>query len=671
MMDTTSPVTVTLIYWDPAGYVFTPENSVTYPSVLNRFVTDIAKASGTYDIFSVLNQYTDGQGHAVQNQFVAGKPITVTTAFPAANASDGCTPDDAPVYSNGNSNTVCVTDQAVTKELASVEAANKLSANLKNLYVVVLPRRVEECLTTKDIDQGGTCAGAGTNRSTGKPATNQFCGYHSSLSGTVYAVLPYAVVDGRDGLTCGGNAGSLGSLGDVVGNQAPNHNVDADVEVSVLTHEIAEAVTDPYTSSSNTPQSGTTGWMDAQGNEVADECAYNYGDSLQFLGSQGIEYNQVINGDQYFVQSLFSQAEFAVAPFYACALTSQQSVLLDPNGGTGQMAPLVGAGGTTANLPLNTYLRTGYQFGGWNSDGGGRGQNYPDGSSVTVTDQYLYATWVVGPNETVTLDPNGGVGAQVVSTSNYPQALPLNTFTEANRVFAGWSTNPGGGGSTYANGGLFPYTSTETLYAQWTYPPPPPPVNLTYNAGTNMVNLSWTPPTLSDGNSIEGYVLTAGTSQGANTITLVGNPALILGHSFKLTHLMNGSAFWVNVSTVGPGGASAPTSIMVGTNGARVQVLLSLSRSVVASAKVSSVVARMKVQAKNSVDVPVGRIQLAWVVRPQHLKVLCTLTLSQGAASCHFPKIRLPKGRNKIIGVFIGNHYDYASDSAPSFLTAT
>jgi uncharacterized repeat protein (TIGR02543 family) len=51
--------------------------------------------------------------------------------------------------------------------------------------------------------------------------------------------------------------------------------------------------------------------------------------------------------------------------------------------------------------------------------------------------------------------------------SAVPAALTTNAYTRTGYTFAGWSTNSGGGGTTYANDASYPFTASTTLYAQW------------------------------------------------------------------------------------------------------------------------------------------------------------------------------------------------------------
>ena len=167
-----------------------------------------------------------------------------------------------------------------------------------------LPKGVESCFSSLNNAGGGECTISAQGGS--------FCGYHSSFGAsdapTIYADLPYAIEDSPiSGFTCSSDAGELaGSIG--VGNQSPNGNLDADIVLSVTSHEMSEAITDPFLSA----------WFDSTGNEIGDDCAYIYGDSSTFQGAGGAEYNQTIDGDHYFIQEEFSNLEYAANPNDSC-----------------------------------------------------------------------------------------------------------------------------------------------------------------------------------------------------------------------------------------------------------------------------------------------------------------------------------------------------------------
>ena len=70
---------------------------------------------------------------------------------------------------------------------------------------------------------------------------------------------------------------------------------------------------------------------------------------------------------------------------------------------------------------------------------------------------------------TVTFEPNGGVGATMTQAfiSGKEATLNANTFTREGYTFSGWSTNKNGGGTTYTDGQSVTLTADTTLYAQW------------------------------------------------------------------------------------------------------------------------------------------------------------------------------------------------------------
>ena len=80
--------------------------------------------------------------------------------------------------------------------------------------------------------------------------------------------------------------------------------------MSTLSHEINEAVTDPQ-------YNGNTGWYDNTGNEIGDDCSDIFGapqgstDTEDETYAQQSEFNQVINGHDYWTQETFSNATFA------------------------------------------------------------------------------------------------------------------------------------------------------------------------------------------------------------------------------------------------------------------------------------------------------------------------------------------------------------------------
>jgi hypothetical protein len=121
----------------------------------------------------------------------------------------------------------------------------------------------------------------------------------------------------------------LGVAGSVLSRMS-----DADSEISIASHEISETITDPQRS----------GWFDSSGNEVADDCAYIYGDSLSFQGSPGALHNQTINGHGYFIQDEFSNQDFAASKAYSC-IQQEETMAVSPTSGPKKTSVAVSGSG--------------------------------------------------------------------------------------------------------------------------------------------------------------------------------------------------------------------------------------------------------------------------------------------------------------------------------------
>src|SRR5581483_9166410 len=107
----------------------------------------------------------------------------------------------------------------------------------------------------------------------------QYCAWHSSTSSTygnvAYTNLPYMT---DAGASCGANFNGMG----------PNAGITI-----VGGHEMAESITDQFASG---------GWLDAQGEENGDKCAW-------IASGQGASAKvTLVDGTQYPVQSLWSNA---------------------------------------------------------------------------------------------------------------------------------------------------------------------------------------------------------------------------------------------------------------------------------------------------------------------------------------------------------------------------
>jgi hypothetical protein len=271
VMGATGTVTVTPIYWAPSGFSF----PTGYASIVNRYVTDIAADSGkTANTYAILPEYYQQTGTAqskqnIKYQIAAGTAINDTTAYPTG----GCTAEPGA--------TVCISQAQVEAELKSVISTNSLTADINHFYVMLFPAGVDQLFGSSHA-VGGFCGIHGaTQTSAGAPV--------------IYADEPYVVA----GCTSG---------------QYPNNNPGADTQVDTLSHEITEAMTDPgpFRTFSN-GNFRVSAWYDSSGNEIGDECNGNYGPALGSTdpnNAQASQYNQVVNGDKYYTQTIFSNASY-------------------------------------------------------------------------------------------------------------------------------------------------------------------------------------------------------------------------------------------------------------------------------------------------------------------------------------------------------------------------
>jgi hypothetical protein len=262
----TGTITLTAIYWTPAGYSFDSADP-TYRTLINQYITDIAAASGTTkNVYSILPEYyqvANGVTTNIKYKFVAGTPMTDTDAFPATGQ---CTNTAPPAVSPPIVYSACITDAQTQAELKAYTTANSLPADLNHLYLLFFPPNAQTQLGTTNF------------------SLTQFAGYHSHTGTLIYGNEPF-------------DPGFASST--------PNNDPSADSAINTLSHEISEAITDP---------NGGSGWGDtaSPGNEIGDECSTQYGAQLGTVstdyGPQA--YNQVINGHNYYTQNEFSNAAY-------------------------------------------------------------------------------------------------------------------------------------------------------------------------------------------------------------------------------------------------------------------------------------------------------------------------------------------------------------------------
>ena len=164
----------------------------------------------------------------------------------------------------------------------------------------------------------------------------------------------------------------------------------------------------------------------------------------------------------------------------ALAAASTYTVTYNGNGNTGGSVPsdaTAYSSGATVTVKGNTgsLVKTGYAFGGWNTQADGNGTNYAAGSGTfsISANTTLYAKW--NPTYTVTYNGNGNTGGSAPTdatayTSGATVTVKDNTgsLVKSGWTFAGWNTNATGTGTNRAAGSTFSISANTTLYAKWT-----------------------------------------------------------------------------------------------------------------------------------------------------------------------------------------------------------
>jgi hypothetical protein len=263
--NTPGDTTITPIFWTGKGYTFTGG----YERVIDQYLHDVAAASNTANnVFSPAEEYyqqiNGGPKQYLHYQVTANAQIVDTNAYPLP-SQGGC-----PVASGYNR---CVTDAEEQAQLKTLVTSDHLVVNSAHIYMVFFPSGVETCFSNSP---GAACS------------SNVYCGYHSAFNYNgplIYANMPYPNLNGCSDPWDGA--------------QSPNGAPEADAMISIVSHEYNESITD-----------WDGAWIDSQGNEDGDECAYVYGNPLGGSLAGGTAYNQIINGHHYFTQDEFSNNAF-------------------------------------------------------------------------------------------------------------------------------------------------------------------------------------------------------------------------------------------------------------------------------------------------------------------------------------------------------------------------
>jgi uncharacterized repeat protein (TIGR02543 family) len=249
--------------------------------------------------------------------------------------------------------------------------------------------------------------------------------------------------------------------------------------------------------------------------------------------------------------------------FYA-GWYSEWTVIFNGNNGSGTVPPTQTVSlGSSITLPDGSGLtRSGYTFGGWNTNNSGTGTNYNAGDSYTPTVNItLYARWYANYN--VTFNVNSGTGTAPTTQSVSPGSsiiLPDGSgLSRSGYDFGGWNTYSGGGGTNYEAGASYTPTASITLYARW-LTRTSISFNLNGGSGTTPpteMYLEGTIITLPDGS---GFSRSSYTFGGWGTFSSSSLPTYEAGDSYTVTtSARTFYAVWYRTVTFDINGGSGPT----------------------------------------------------------------------------------------------------------------
>jgi hypothetical protein len=295
------------IYWNPAGYSF-PSG---YSSTIDQYFNDVAADSGQpSNVYSAATQYRDASG-AIAYQSTFGGSATVTDAFPADSASTSsgdstaCGTYGGAITMDGLQN--CVEDTELQTEIQSVASTNNWTPGNSVMYFIFTPEHVGSCFQ----DSANECA------------YSAFCAYHYSFTSGgknyIYAVIPYPNepfhVEGvAQDTACADPAQQFPNAADSTWSARA-----ADQAINVVSHEHNEAITDPF---------GNAWWLSStdifNGSENGDLCAWEFGTAPILGGDTGLAqgYDQVIDGNQYFIQGEWSNKAASSVDNSGCVWSS-------------------------------------------------------------------------------------------------------------------------------------------------------------------------------------------------------------------------------------------------------------------------------------------------------------------------------------------------------------
>jgi len=254
-------LTIYELFWLPTGshYGSSAADDTAYENLLKQFAGDMG-GTAYYNLVTQYYDTTNSNAHITDTASFGGAYVDTSTAYPHT----GTTLDP-------------LGDADIQTEVSSAVAAAGWTEDINHIVVVFTAKDMQECDASGQTD--GHCTFP-----VSPDANGEFCAYHNwftdGSNDAQYAFMSYDDMFHGSGQTCD------------AGGPYPNGSQSADSEVSTVSHEIIESVTDPHPNAAWTASDG----------EIGDKCNFNYAPR----NDAGADV--YLNGDPYVVQQQYSNA---------------------------------------------------------------------------------------------------------------------------------------------------------------------------------------------------------------------------------------------------------------------------------------------------------------------------------------------------------------------------
>jgi hypothetical protein len=245
-------VLIYTIFWNPAK--LQNGSATSYSPKYMAVQNNLAANYPSHGVANINTQYFQKLPTIAYVQNIGYSPdtFTDTAAYPASVCTDTATP--------GN----CLTEQQVISEITKVMNAKGWTGGQNKIYLLYTSKGEGSCFD----------------------ASNKQCAY------TYYCAFHDSFTLGTDQVIFGYEPYGDPNFCQSTGVPSPNGDADADTAATAASHEVSEAITDPF----------GDGWWDVNGDENGDKCAYKYGTNTWKAGTA----NQMWNGNFFELQMEFS-----------------------------------------------------------------------------------------------------------------------------------------------------------------------------------------------------------------------------------------------------------------------------------------------------------------------------------------------------------------------------